>query len=261
MTIGRNNEAPAAYALTSTIKRLLDHLTEVDLYSEKDLIHISHTLDKLRQNVKDGHSTYSEKLVTLLTNRIEVCQVSLSELQGRLSRLHGELPSIHETLISILRSVSLANTRTKFSASEVQKLQAQLKEVDAKRTDGKFMSVSGEVLEGNEEVCELLRICLLWSDIVLERKGKIPEHFQPTYQILVDIRNKLEKLSLTQAWSLRETDLYDYQRQLDRIDESRIEGNFHDIEGKPAELYVQRVSWDLVTWTTNFANNNRRCYT
>jgi hypothetical protein len=59
--------------------------------------------------------------------------------------------------------------------------------------------------------------------------------------VLVDIRNKLEKLSLTQAWSLRETDLYDYQRQLDRIDESRIDSNFVDAKGNFADLYVQRV--------------------
>jgi len=69
----------------------------------------------------------------------------------------------------------------------------------------------------------------------------MPEPFREKYQVLVDIRNKLEKLSLTQAWSLRETDLYDYQRQLDRIDESRVDGNFVDAEGKFAELYVQRV--------------------
>jgi len=69
----------------------------------------------------------------------------------------------------------------------------------------------------------------------------MPEGFSAKYQTLVDIRNKLEKLSLTQAWSLRETDLYDYQRQLDRIDESRIDGNFVDAEGNFAELYVQRV--------------------
>lgn len=63
----------------------------------------------------------------------------------------------------------------------------------------------------------------------------------PLYKTLVGIRNELDRLSLTQAWSLRETDLYDYQRQLDRIDESRIDGNWIDEEGQPAELYVQRV--------------------
>jgi hypothetical protein len=48
-------------------------------------------------------------------------------------------------------------------------------------------------------------------------------------------------MNLTQAWSLRETDLYSYQRQLDRIDESRVDGNFLDAEGKPADLHSQRV--------------------
>jgi hypothetical protein len=49
-------------------------------------------------------------------------------------------------------------------------------------------------------------------------------------------------MNLTQAWSLRETDLYSYQRQLDRIDESRVQGNFLDGEGKPADLHSQRVN-------------------
>ena len=54
------------------------------------------------------------------------------------------------------------------------------------------------------------------------RKGQIDERFRPDYDKLVAIRNALERLSLTQAWSLRETDLYSYQRQLDRIDEGRV---------------------------------------
>lgn len=113
MTIGRNNEAPAAYALTSTVKRLLDHLTEVDLYSAKDLVHLSSTLDNIRVIVKNAEESYSPKLITLLSNRIEVCRGLLSNLQGRLARLGGDLPTTYEKLISILRSISLANTRTK----------------------------------------------------------------------------------------------------------------------------------------------------
>jgi Protein of unknown function (DUF2408) len=79
----------------------------------------------------------------------------------------------------------------------------------------------------------------------------MPEPFRERYQVLVDIRNKLEKLSLTQAWSLRETDLYDYQRQLDKIDESRVDGNFVDTEGKFAELYVQRVRIQVKSCDSN----------
>lgn len=150
-----------------------------------------------------------------------------------------------------------------FSSTEVQKLQAQLKEIDEQRKDGKFVSADGSVLAGSDEVADLLQRCLLWSEIVLERqvlpcpvrywhllipesrKGEIPEAFQPRYRILVSIRNELDKLSITPAWSLREADLYDYQRQLDRIDESRVDGNFLDDEGKPAELYVQRVGYTI----------------
>lgn len=47
---------------------------------------------------------------------------------------------------------------------------------------------------------------------------------------------------MTYAWSLRETDLYMYQRQLNQIDESRVDGNFVDATGQPADLHAQRVS-------------------
>jgi len=40
---------------------------------------------------------------------------------------------------------------------------------------------------------------------------------------------------------MRETDLYSYQRQLDRIDEARVDGNFLDAEGRPSDLPDQRT--------------------
>lgn len=113
MTIGRNNEAPAAYALTSTIKRLLDHLAEAVLYSAKDLEHISHTIENLREIVAKAEGSYSPKLIALLAKRLELCQTSCTNLQQRLDRLDPSLQSVHEKLISILRSISLANTKTK----------------------------------------------------------------------------------------------------------------------------------------------------
>lgn len=113
MTIGKNNEAPAAYALTSTIKRLLEHFLEVDLYSSKDLEHVTQTLGRLREIVKKAGSSYSPKLLTLLSNRLDVCQDLLDKLLVRLARADSDLPGVHEKLISILRSMSLANTRAK----------------------------------------------------------------------------------------------------------------------------------------------------
>ncbi|KAK1756836.1 hypothetical protein QBC47DRAFT_377776 [Echria macrotheca] len=246
MTIGRTNEAPAAYALTSTIKRLLDHLTESGLFSAKDLESMSTTLATLEGVLKNTNAQHSPYLVELLAKREELCKTSLENLRKQLEKLAEPLREIHEKLISILRSMSLANTKAKFSATEVQKLQAQLKEIEGKLVDGKFVDAEGSVLEGSDKVSDLLTRVLHWSDIVLERKGAIPDNFRAVYDRLVSIRNDLEKLSITQAWSLRETDLYDYQRELDKIDESRVDGNFFDEEGKPADLYIQRTLLYLI---------------
>ena len=73
------------------------------------------------------------------------------------------------------------------------------------------------------------------------RKGRIDERFQEQYARLLEIRNQLERLSMTQAWSLRETDLFQFQRKLDRIDEARVNGNFLDATSQPADLHAQRV--------------------
>ena len=49
------------------------------------------------------------------------------------------------------------------------KLQAELKETDGKRKDGKFLSPAGEVAKGNDEVCDLLERLLFWADFLLSR--------------------------------------------------------------------------------------------
>ncbi|KAK4158561.1 hypothetical protein C8A00DRAFT_10734 [Chaetomidium leptoderma] len=246
MTIGRTTEAPAAYALTSTIKRLLDHLTEASLFSPKDLDSISNTLGKLESILKNSDAQHSPYLVELLANREALCKSMLANLRTQLDQLDGPIQAIYERLISIMRSMSLANTKSKFSLTEIQKFKSKLKEIEDSLVDGKFVDAEGTELRGSGAVAELLRRCLMWSDIVLERKGTIPESFKDKYNILINIRNDLEKLSITQAWSLRETDLYDFQRQLDKIDEARVDGNWLDHEGNPAELYVQRTLLYLI---------------
>ncbi|KAK9782878.1 hypothetical protein AB5N19_09463 [Seiridium cardinale] len=244
MTIGRNSEAPAAYALTSTIKRLLDHLTEADLFSEKDIASMGHTLERLTENMrKNPTDIYLE---TLLSKRIERCQESLENLQKRLQDLAEPILATHEKLVSILRQMAAINTKSKFKPEDIHKMQKQLKEIESKRVDGQFVDADGNVLAGSSQVSSLLERCQNYTEIVLERAGVFPEEWRPIYSKLVGIRNELDKVSLTQAWSLRETDLYDFQRQLDKIDESRVDGNWIDEKGQPAELYVQRTLLYLI---------------
>ncbi|KAI1365748.1 hypothetical protein F5Y08DRAFT_327796 [Xylaria arbuscula] len=251
MTIGRNNEAPAAYSLTSTIKRLLDHLTEADLFSAKDLESMSHTLKHLSEIVHDSHSTESNPwLETLIASRIERCRASLTKLQKKVEDIAEPLRPTAEKLVSILRQMAMINTKSKFHAKDIHKFELQLNEIDEMRKDGNFVDEQGSVLQGSEGVVSLLKRCQLYTGVVLERGGKFPDKWRPIYDVLIGIRNDLDKLSLTQAWSLRETDLYDFQRQLDKIDESRVDGNWLDENGQPAELYVQRTLLYLI----------RRCY-
>ncbi|KAF1830876.1 hypothetical protein BDW02DRAFT_572605 [Decorospora gaudefroyi] len=264
LTVGKNHEPPAVYSYISTIKRLLDHLKEATFYSQKDLEAVDKNLQDCLRYVERGRDQYSPHLLTLLDARIKVCEEILAELKLNLSELTPELIPHWEKLVSILRSLCGCNTRSKFPHDEVKeyseeltKVQEELKEysIHAYETTGtteeKLAEMVGKMQFANAHpepapaaktlIGTLLRRNLLWVTLIKQKQGRIAPSFQDTYDKLLSIRNKLEKLTLTQAWSLRETDLWDYQRQLDRIDEARVDGNFIDPVGRPSEIYEQRT--------------------
>ncbi|KAJ5141968.1 polysaccharide deacetylase family protein [Penicillium atrosanguineum] len=228
------------------LTRLLDHLEEAGFYSSKDLNSITKTLESLRETLDRGRNNYSPALLTLLESRLEECQISLAKLQKGLALLAPGLAQTHETLVSILRSTSAVNTRSKFSKTEVNNLREQLKKIENTQKDGNFVDADGTPFAGQDDLKSLMYRCWRWTELVLEREGKINERFQEQYDRLLEIRNQLDRLSVTQAWSLRETDLFGYQRKLDRIDEARVNGNFVDAEGQPADLHAQRTLLYLI---------------
>ena len=67
------------------------------------------------------------------------------------------------------------------------------------------------------------------------RQGSIASSLRPIAEKLFRLKSHLERLSVTQAWSLRETDLYDYIIQVQEIDRSRIDGKFVDKDGNSPE--------------------------
>lgn len=113
LTIGRNQEAPAVYSAISTVKRLLDHLKEAGFYSPKDLTGISQHLEQWEASIERGRENHSAHLLTLLQARIDVCKHTLKDLQDSLSLLDPQTMGLYEKLVSILRSLSACNTRTK----------------------------------------------------------------------------------------------------------------------------------------------------
>lgn len=92
---------------------MLDHLEEAGFYSSKDLDSITKTLSNMHETIERCRDAYSPALLTLLESRLEKCQRLLKKLQGGLSILSPELAQAHETLVSILRSTSAVNTRSK----------------------------------------------------------------------------------------------------------------------------------------------------
>jgi hypothetical protein len=264
LTVGKNHEPPAVYSYISTIKRLLDHLKEATFYSQKDLEALDKNLQDCRHYVERGREEYSPHLLTLLDARIKVCEETLAELKLNLSELTPELTPKWEKLVSILRSLCGCNARSKFPHDEVEEYSEELNRLDeelkeygirAYETEGTTEEKLAEMVDkmqlatvhpeaapdAKTLIGTLLRRNLLWVTLIKQKQGRIAPAFKDTYDKLLSIRNKLEKLTLTQAWSLRETDLWDFQRQLDRIDEARVDGNFVDALGRPSEIYEQRT--------------------
>ncbi|PNS19440.1 UPF0662 protein [Sphaceloma murrayae] len=258
LTIGRNHEAPAVYSAISTVKRLLDHLKEAGFYSPKDLESIESHLQTWQASVERGQGDHSPHLMKLLQARINVCKHTLDDLKAPLSKLDPDKMEVYIKLVSILRSLSACNTRSKYPAKDVKDLHDQLLQIEDQlhekvSHEGKSAEEAyaerlaqitlseGTVQDGNQVVSTLLARCLIWVEIIEKKEGKVEDRFKDVYDRLREIRDKLDQMNLTHAWSLRETDLYSYQRQLDRIDESRVDGNFLDAEGKPADLHAQRT--------------------
>ena len=126
LTIGRNHEAPGVYSAVSSAKRLLDHLKEAGFYSFQDLWGISKYIGMWQTTIERNKAEHSPHLVKLLEARINVCKHILEELQINVSRLDPETMATYEKLVSILRSLSACNTRSKvwdFSSRHVANVQ------------------------------------------------------------------------------------------------------------------------------------------
>ena len=173
MTIGRNNEAPASFAMSSTMKRLLMHLREVGIYSYKDLESICKRIQVMRENLQRGKETYSPDLITLLSNRLDANEVILSELKDKIPHLCDVTSPMYEKLVSIMRSQAAANTRCNFPAHEVHEFKRQMQEMKKQTADWNKPNEQGHVPRNQEIVVNLLDKVLCWSDIVLEKYGQL----------------------------------------------------------------------------------------
>jgi DNA repair ATPase RecN len=257
MAIGKNNDAPAIYSVVSSIKRLLDHLKEAAFYSSKDLESMTRKIQELHGALQRCQAEYDPELLELIARRMAVCESTIAYLQAVISHLTPELAEVWEKLVSILRRLSNLNTRSRYSKEEHAGIKKEIDDIEKMcpalhkdlpesiaRRYTEIMQDQIEALNAPPEklVNDLFERCVLWSSIIENNPLYVDDNFKDLYNRLKTIRDNLESRSLLQAWSLRETDLYDYQRRLDRIDEERtLDGNFVNAEGKQACVQTQRT--------------------
>ncbi|CCX31889.1 hypothetical protein FPQ18DRAFT_399782 [Pyronema domesticum] len=252
LTIGKNNEPPATFARCAVIKRLLVHLRESDNFAHKDLEPIHKTLKQCKETVSRHGSTADLRMIRVLDSKVNQCLETIKPLQTKLDEIPLPLRAVHTKLVSLRRSIKGVEGRKKgrFSESDVKALLEQIKSIDAARVDGRFVGDDGNVTDqGQAQVAQLLERSYATADDALKRQGAIAEGLTHFSDKLYGIKHKLEKLELTQAWSLRETDLYDFFVIITTIDNRRVDRKFLADDGTAPEegqsilLYLVRRAY------------------
>src|SRR5436190_5752694 len=146
---------------------------------------------------------------------------------------------------------ALASRKT-FNPAELSPFVEELRKIDEQRVNGKFVSTTGELPQGQEIIADLLHECFTFAQDLKAKGSNISSSLRPIYDRLADLKSQLERMTLTHRWTFRETDLYDYQRQLAEIDNKRgPSGKFEDEEGNVGEgqailLYLLRRCYALL---------------
>lgn len=254
LTVGRSRECPAMFSQIGCMKQLLDHLDESAVYTEADLTPFMSRIQELREIIKsdERQNKHPPQLTKFMSYRLEACQKVVNRMKNSLSVISVELLPIHQKLVQIRHQLNAASARPKPPKVEVKQLQEELRKIDAKRVDGKFLGPGGSsVPEGQEMLAGLLESCFELSNDILVRNSTVSPTLQPIYDRLLETKQQLEHLEQRHRWTLRETDLWTYHLTLKDIDRMRVNGKFLDSDGGQPEgqlvlLYLLRRSYGLI---------------
>ncbi|KAK0239070.1 hypothetical protein EDD85DRAFT_529935 [Armillaria nabsnona] len=255
LTIGKTRDTPAIYSQLASMRQILNHMTESAVYNESDLAPFQRRLSDLRQIVQRDASTgkHPEALTKLLERQLGECDGIVRDLQEGLAVLSDELVPIHEKLVTLRRKLVALGSREGSHKAELKPIMEELRKIDSKRVDGRFLGPGGTVPSSQANCSSLLENCFeIAQEIKANEESKnVPESLKPIYDRLSGIRLELENLVLTHRWSLRETDLWNYSLSLQEIDKMRIDGKFMDSDGNRPDgqyvlLYLLRRCYGLI---------------
>ncbi|KAF9188954.1 hypothetical protein BGZ51_000202 [Haplosporangium sp. Z 767] len=237
MAIGKTKESPATYVQLLTIKQCLLGLQESGVYAAEDLKQYEERLQELEAFIRadESKSSIPDIQTRILRRKLDFNNNTLKELQEAAKSISPELTPIHRRLVQLKIELGTLASKPSWDTSDVHLIQEQLREIESKRSDGKFMNEEGNVVSGQAAVIGLLEDCYDDCHNLLATKERVPKKLQDIFQRLQVIKMDLERLVLTQRWTLRETDLWQYEIQLNEISSLRKNGKFVDRDGNVLE--------------------------
>lgn len=206
----------------------------------------------------------------LLRAKLQHCLDEYHSTESKVEEIDPHLTSIMEKLFEIRRGLlSLAASSKRSNPSlekgpvsqehvheQVDKLERDLTALESHRDEnGKFKSLETDQVEqkGQNVLNGLLDDCHdLISDLSHQKNGgiELDVKLQPIYEQLIDIKTSLENLLVTRRWTLRETDLFTFQKQLSEIDSLRVNGKFPTdsgtSKGQSILLYLLRRCFAII---------------
>ncbi|KAI9314940.1 hypothetical protein BX666DRAFT_1862006, partial [Dichotomocladium elegans] len=222
MSLGRNRQSPAVYVHLVTAERYLAQLTRMGIYTDAILIEIE---DRLKD---------VESIILSEENGTESSSSFLDLLKKKLSRSR-EKP-LHVELTTLRRELGrIASQPSGFTAADIAPFQEKLRQIDQASTVLLSHQDDGHPLAGKGLIVGLME--QLYEEIhdLLASTESISLSLVPLAERLKEIKDQLERLSLTHRWTLRETDLYAFQVQLQEIEKLRVQGKFKDTSGSVPE--------------------------
>lgn len=256
MTVGLNRAVPATFASLSTVHKLLLHLKESKVYSDNDTIPIRKRLDEIKGIISADDDPDLLDVIHLIRHKLDICEKTLDEVQKSMKTVDEGLKPMLRKLVTIKREIMSIGSKPQFTPTQFDPVIELLTKIESQRVDGNFVSDDGNIdPEGQGVLNGLLEEChTLLHDFSASSdpsKNFIPEGLKPTYNELVNMKIKLEGLLVTHRWTLRETDLYTYQKNLQTIEEFRSSSAFSDIaknatKAKSIILYLLRRCYAIL---------------
>lgn len=262
LTVGLKNSAPACYASLITVKRLLDHLganfgdgqhAATVTFTESDVSAVESRLKEIEGIIQFAkESQESPVIIELLEKKLDICKGGLQQVRTNIGKIDPQLQPVLDKLVYIRREIlSIGSSSTVFSPTSFSKILDELRSIESKRVDGRFVDpVSQQPLAEQQRVNSLIDECHdLIDDFSATKDDKLDPSVRPIYKELVELKNSLEGLLITHRWTLRETDLFAYQKKLQNFDnilKEKAKESDGEVHGHSILLYLLRRCYAII---------------